>query len=120
VSGVALGSSVLELELLPESSPGSFGGGAVGNGCCLAAEDGAVEGAGESGAAGGAFFSPGKGNFSTAVGFSAPEFDEQGFAGFAAFWLDDESDAEHGGGGAESCAGGVCGIARAVVSARAA
>src|ERR1700678_4390374 len=49
--GWALGSSLLELLL--ESDPGSFGGGVVGNGCCVAASDGVVDGAGVSGGAGG-------------------------------------------------------------------
>ena len=85
MSGVALESSALELELLLESSPGSFGGGCVGKGCRAAADDGAVEGAGESGATGFAF-SPGNGNFSTAEGlFASGAEGEQGFADFAVF-----------------------------------
>jgi hypothetical protein len=71
-SGVALGSSLLELELLLlESSPGSLGGGCVGNGCCVAASEGVVVGLGESGGAAGLAGLPGKGNCSAAVGFLA-------------------------------------------------
>ena len=75
--GAGLGSSPLELELLLESSPGSLGGGCVGNGCWAAASDGVVVlGLGESGGvveelgASGGFFgllgSPGNGNCSAA------------------------------------------------------
>ena len=64
--GWALGSSLLELLL--ESESGSFGGGVVGNGCCVAASDGVVDGAGGSGVVGGGVaglaVSPGKGNCS--------------------------------------------------------
>jgi hypothetical protein len=71
-SGVALGSSLLELELLLlESSPGNFGGVWVGNGCCAAASDGEVVGLGESGGVAGLVGWPGKGNCSAAVGFLA-------------------------------------------------
>jgi hypothetical protein len=77
--GVGLGSSPLELELeLLESSPGSLGGGCVGNGCWVAASDGVVvlglaglgesgvEGLGESGGFLGLLGSPGNGNCSAA------------------------------------------------------
>ena len=80
----ALGSSVpeLELELLLESSPGSLGGGCVGNGCWVAASDGVVvlglgasgglEGLGESGGFLGLLGSPGNGNCSAVeAGFFA-------------------------------------------------
>jgi hypothetical protein len=86
--GAGLGSSPLELELelLVESSPGSLGGGCVGNGCWVAASDGvvvvglgesggAVDGLGESGGLAdlaGLAGSPGNGNCSAAeVGFFA-------------------------------------------------
>jgi hypothetical protein len=86
---LALGSSPaeLELELLLESSPGSLGGGCVGNGCWVAASDGVVvverdesglgesggvEGLGESGGLFGLLASPGNGNCSAAeAGFLA-------------------------------------------------
>jgi len=77
--GAGLGSSPLELELLLESSPGSLGGGCVGNGCWAAASDGVVvvfvaglgesggvEGLGESGGFFGLLGSPGNGNCSAA------------------------------------------------------
>jgi len=83
--GAGLGSSPLELELLLESSPGSLGGGCVGNGCWAAAsegvvvlglgesggveglgESGGVEGLGESGGFFGLLGSPGNGNCSAA------------------------------------------------------
>jgi hypothetical protein len=52
-SGGVVGSSLLELELLLlESSPGSLGGGWVGNGCWDAASEGVVPGAGEFGGLG--------------------------------------------------------------------
>ena len=63
--GEASGSSLLELL---ESESGSFGGGVVGNGCCVAASDGVVDGAGVSGVVGdgvaGLAGSPGNGNCS--------------------------------------------------------
>jgi len=79
--GAGLGSSPLELELLLlESSPGSLGGGCVGNGCWAAASDGVVvvfvvglgesgggvAGLGESGGVFGLLGSPGNGNCSAA------------------------------------------------------
>jgi hypothetical protein len=78
--GVGLGSSPVELELLLESSPGSLGGGWVGNGCWAAASEGAVvlfvagpgesgvvvEGDGASGEVFGLLGSPGNGNCSAA------------------------------------------------------
>jgi hypothetical protein len=51
-----------EDELPPESSPGIFGGGAVGNGCWSAAEGAVVEGVGELGGGAGLLGSPGNGN----------------------------------------------------------
>jgi len=67
------GSSPLELELellLVESSPGSFGGGCVGNGCFAAASAGVVDGlgvgVGESGGVAGLADWPGNGNCSAA------------------------------------------------------
>ena len=86
---LALGSSAAEpeLELLLESSPGSLGGGCVGNGCWVAASDGVVvvgrdesglgasggvEGLGELGGFFGLVASPGNGNCSAAeAGFFA-------------------------------------------------
>jgi hypothetical protein len=77
-AGLALGSSPLELELLLlESSPGSLGGGCVGNGCWVAASEGVVvvglgesggvvEGLGESGGFFDLLGSPGNGNCSAA------------------------------------------------------
>ncbi len=69
--GAGFGSSPLELELLLlESSPGSLGGGCVGNGCWAAASDGVVVvfvvGLGESGGVFGLLGSPGNGNCSAA------------------------------------------------------
>jgi hypothetical protein len=96
-----LGSSLLELELelLLESSPGSLGGGCVGNGCWVAASDGvvfagpgesggAVDGLGESGGladlAGLAAW-PGNGNCSAGEAgfFAAGAGEGQGLAGWA-------------------------------------
>jgi hypothetical protein len=92
---LALGSSApeLELELLLESSPGSLGGGCVGNGCWAAASDGVVvfglgesggilEGLGESGGFFGLLGSPGNGNCSAVeAGFlAAGAGGAQGFA----------------------------------------
>jgi hypothetical protein len=69
--GAALGSLLLELELLLESSPGSLGGDCVGNGCWVAASEGVVvvfvAGLGESGGVtgwAGLAGSPGNGNCS--------------------------------------------------------
>jgi len=77
-SGGGSVSSLLELlellELLLESSPGSLGGGAVGNGCSSAAEFLAGVATGESGAlAAGLLGSPGNGNCSATDGFFASE-----------------------------------------------
>jgi hypothetical protein len=100
VSGVAFGSSALELLLLLESSPGSFGGSWVGKGCWAAAEEGllpdVVEGLGESGAGAVLAGSPGNGNCSEgddfllsgvvgAHGFAAGS----GFADWSALWPPD-------------------------------
>ncbi len=70
-AAVGSGSSALGLELLLllDSSGGSFGGGAVGNGCWVAASEGVVDGAGESGGGAGLADSPGNGNCSAADGF---------------------------------------------------
>ena len=79
-AGVALGSSLLELELLLlDSSPGSFGGGCVGNGCCAAASAGVTVGTGELGGVVDLGTSPGKGCSSAADGFFASG-GGQGFA----------------------------------------
>jgi hypothetical protein len=96
-----LGSSLLELELelLLESSPGSLGGGCVGNGCWVAASDGVVfvgpgesgglvEGLGESGVLvefAGLAGPPGNGNCSAAEAgfFAAGAGWGQGLAGWA-------------------------------------
>ena len=51
--GAVSGSSLLELLLLLESGSAGFGGGVLGNGCCVAALDGVGEGAGVSGGAAG-------------------------------------------------------------------
>jgi hypothetical protein len=75
-----LGSSPLELELLLESSPGSLGGGCVGNGCCAAASEGLVVEPGESGGAAGFAGWPGKGNCSATDGFLAAAGGGQGLA----------------------------------------
>ena len=68
-------SPLLELELLLESLPGSFGGGAVGNGCCVAASPGEVFGdpSGASGVVAGAGLGgcPGNGKRSVVDFFSA-------------------------------------------------
>jgi hypothetical protein len=90
---LALGSSAPELELLLESSPGSLGGGCVGNGCWVAASDGvvvlglgesggALEGLGESGGLFDLLGSPGNGNCSAVeAGFlAAGAGGGQGFA----------------------------------------
>ena len=96
--GTALGSSLLELELelLLESSPGSLGGGCVGNGCWAAASDGVVfagpgesgglvDGLGESGGLAGLAGLPGNGNCSAAEAgfFAAGAGGGQGLAGWA-------------------------------------
>jgi hypothetical protein len=63
--GAVSGSSALELLLLLESGSAGFGGGLVGNGCCVALLDGVVVGVGVSGGAAG-FTSPGNGCCSAA------------------------------------------------------
>jgi len=68
----------LELLLLLESSPGSLGGGCVGNGCWAAASEGVVVGLGESGGFAGLAGSPGNGNCSAADGFFAAGAGGQG------------------------------------------
>lgn len=77
---------LLELELLLlESSPGSFGGGCVGNGCCAAASEGVVApGVGESGGVAGLAVWPGKGNCS-AVDFLAAG--GQGLVVWSGVWV---------------------------------
>ena len=76
--GAVSGSSLLELLLLASGSAG-FGGGVVGNGCCVAALDGVVEGAGVSGGAAG-FTSPGNGWSSAADFAGAGVWGVQGLA----------------------------------------
>jgi hypothetical protein len=76
--GAVSGSSLLELLLLESGSEG-LAGGVVGNGCCVAALDGVVEGAGVSGGAAG-FTSPGNGWSSAADLAGAEVCGVQGFA----------------------------------------
>jgi len=72
VSGTSGSVPPLELELLPESSPGSFGAVVEGNGCSSAAEEGDVPGFGESGGGVAGFAgAPGNGNCSAVEGFFA-------------------------------------------------
>jgi hypothetical protein len=98
-----------ELLLLLESLSGSFGGGAVGNGCCAAAPAGVVvgdcefgvvdAGAGESGAVGAGWeVSPGNGNCSETDFFGGCGV--QGLAAWFGVW----AEAGHG-----AVAGGFCG-----------
>jgi len=102
-SGAAAGSSLPELELLLlESSPGSLGGGSVGNGCCEAASEGVVVGLGESGGGAGLAGVPGKGNCS-AVDFLAAGGGVQGLV----VWSEVGAGVWFGAG--QGVAGGFCG-----------
>jgi len=87
VSGTASGSALPEEELLLESSPGSFGAGVVGKGCCSAAEEGVVPGLGESGGGVEDFAGlPGNGNCSAGEGFFVDEGGEHGADGWDVVW----------------------------------
>jgi hypothetical protein len=80
----SLGSALLELL---ESSPGSLGGGCVGKGCWVAASEGVVDGAGESGGGAG-LVCPGKGNCSAVDGFFAGGVDGgQGLVVWSCVWF---------------------------------